>query len=91
MAHQRFHAIDDLIRQTERDAAGKTDLVRLVSDVVELAGDEGADPYLLIGVLVENAIHTLTQHVPPERQVDTALALAALLVDWFEAHGLIER
>jgi hypothetical protein len=49
----------------------------------------GADPYLLMGVLVEGAVLTLAQHVPPERQEDTAKALVALLVDRLRTHRAI--
>jgi hypothetical protein len=43
-----------------------------------LIGDGGADPYLLIGVLLEGAVHTLAKHIPRERQQETTEQFAAL-------------
>jgi hypothetical protein len=51
-SHDSFSAIDDLILQAEQAAAAKPNQVRLVAELVRLVGDRGADPYLLIGVLV---------------------------------------
>ena len=52
MRDDSFSAIDDLILQAEQAAAAKPNQVRLVAELVRLVGDRGADPYLLIGVLV---------------------------------------
>jgi hypothetical protein len=54
----------------------------------QLAADDGADPYLTLGVLVEGVAHILSRHIPPERQEDTASALLDLLSDRLKAHGL---
>ena len=72
-----FSAIDDLIRRAEQAAAAKPDQVRLVAELVSLVGDRGADPYLLIGALVEGAVDTLAKHIPPERQAETTEQLAS--------------
>jgi hypothetical protein len=42
----------------------------------------------VLGVLVEGAAHTLTQHIPIERQADTAATLLQLLQERLRAHGL---
>ena len=88
MPDQTFPAIDELIRQAERAAAVCPDQLRLVAELVKLIGDGGADPYLLIGVLLEGAVHTLAKHIPPERQGETMEQLGRLLVDRLRAHGL---
>jgi hypothetical protein len=83
-----FQAVDDLIRRTERAAAATPDQVRLLAELVRLIGDGGADPYLLIGALLEGAVHTLAKHIPPERQGETTGQLGQLLVERLRAHGL---
>ena len=88
MSEHSFPTIDALIRRAERAAAAAPDQVRLVAELVSLIGDRGADPYLLIGVLLEGAVCTLVKHVPPERQSDTTEQLGRLLVERLRAHGL---
>ena len=88
MRSDYFPAIDDLIRQAERAASATPDQIRLVAELVRLIGDQGADPYLLIGVLLESAVHTLAKHIPPERQADTTEQLGRLLVERLRAHRL---
>jgi hypothetical protein len=88
MPDQTFPAIDELIRQAERAAAVSPDQVRLVGELVRMVGDGGADPYLLIGVLLEGAVHTLAKHIPPEPQGETTEQLGRLLVERLRAHGL---
>ena len=88
MPDQTFPAIDELIRQAERAASASPDHVRLVGELVRMVGDGGADPYLLIGVLLEGAVHTLAKHIPPERQGDTTEQLGRLLVERPRAYGL---
>jgi hypothetical protein len=53
-----------------------------------MVGDGGADPYRLIGVLLEGAVHTLAKHIPLERQRETTEQLGRLLVERLRAHGL---
>ena len=88
MQHRAFQAVDDLIRQAEEAAAAKPDQVRLVAELIQLIGDEGADPYLLIGVLLEGAVHTLANHIPPERQRQMTEQLGRILAERLKAHGL---
>ena len=88
MPRKPFPAIHDLVRRVERIAASRADPLELVATVIRLMGDRGADPYLLIGVLVEGAVHTLFKHIPADRQTDTAEALAKLLTDRLKACGL---
>lgn len=88
MPRKPFPAIHDLVRRVEQAAASRPDPVQLVATVIRLIGDRGADPYLLIGVLMEGAVNTLVKHVPADRQTDTAEALAKLLTDRMKACGL---
>ena len=86
---RRYAAIDAVIRQAELKAAKTPNAMSLLAEVVKQIGDDGGDPYLLIGVLVEGAIHTLHHHLPPERQAVTAKALVDLLVDRLRERGLL--
>jgi hypothetical protein len=52
-----------------------------------LIADRGADPYLLIEVLLEGAVRALAAHVPPERQGKTTEQLRRLLVERLRVHG----
>jgi hypothetical protein len=88
MPHSSFPAVEALIRQAERAAAAAPDRVRLVAELVRLIGERGADPYLLIGALIEGAVHTLATHVPPERQREVTEELGRLLIDRLKARGL---
>jgi hypothetical protein len=88
MRDDSFPTVDDLIRRAERAAAATPDQVRLVAELAKLACDAGADPYLLIGALVEAAVSTVAKHVPRERQGETTEQLGRLLVARLRAHGL---
>jgi hypothetical protein len=88
MPRRRFPILDDLIRRVEKTAASRPDPVQTVATVIRLMSDRGADPYLLIGVLVEGAIHTLIKHIPSEHRPDTAEALVRILTDRLKDHGL---
>jgi hypothetical protein len=76
------------MQQVEQAVVTKPDQIRLVSELVKLIGDEGADPYTLIGVLLEGAVHTLATHIPPQRQRETTERLGRILVERLKAHGL---
>jgi hypothetical protein len=88
MRDDSFSAIDDLIRQAEQAAAAKPNQVRLVAELIRQVGGRGADPYLLIGVLVDGAVDTLAKHIPPERQAESTEQLRPLLVERLKARGL---
>jgi hypothetical protein len=48
-----------------------------------------ADPYVLMGVLVEAAVNTLATKIPAICQDDTAAALSRLLTDRLEQYRLL--
>jgi hypothetical protein len=85
-----FSAIEDLIRQVERAAAARPNQVRLVAELIRQVADRGADPYLLIGALVEGAVDTLAKHIPPARQGEATEQLGRLLVQRLKARGLAQ-
>ena len=50
--------------------------------------DRGADPYHLIGILLEGAAYALGNGVPAETRGEVALAMVKIMVDRFDAAGL---
>ena len=80
--------LSKLIEQAEDAAARVTDPVRTLADAIRMTVAGDADPYVLMGVLVEGAIQTLATRVPAVRQDDTAAALSQLLADRLEHYGL---
>jgi hypothetical protein len=81
--------LDRLIQEANRTVARKPDSVEILARMIGLLGDDGGDPYLILGVLVEGAVHTLAKHVAAERQPETARALAQLLTDRLRQRGLV--
>jgi len=88
MTQRRSSVLDGLIREANRTSNRKPDSLDLLARMVRLALNDGADPYLLMGVLVEGAAYAVARHVPAEAQPDAAAALTALLAERLKAHGL---
>ena len=88
MPQRSFPTLDDLINYINRPAGPQSDAARLLAAAIRLLGDRGVDPHLLMGVLLEGAVETLANHLPPEQQADAAKALRTLLNDRLAAHGL---
>jgi hypothetical protein len=72
----------------EQAAADHPDLIAALAVAVKGAVASDADPYLLIGTLIEGVVHTLAS-IPPERQGDTAKAAVGLLLERLRAGGLL--
>jgi len=73
--------LDKLIYLAEQAAADEPDPVRALADIIKTVSEGDADPYLIMGVLVEGAVHTLQGRIPDERREDTASAVLQLLTD----------
>jgi hypothetical protein len=54
---------------------------------ITMTGVIGVDPYAVLGTLVEGAVQTIVQQVPPERQAETAATLVHLLKERLAACG----
>jgi hypothetical protein len=89
--HSDSPELKKLAKLADNAAACEPNTVRWLADRIRtvVAGD--ADPYLIIGVLVEGAVHTLAAHIPVERQQDTAGALLQLMGDRLAHAGLLGR
>jgi hypothetical protein len=88
MSDQRFRALERLIQEANRASSKKPGSIEMLARMIRLVTDDGADPYLVIGVLVEGAVHTVARHVPAERQAEAAEQLGQLLAERLRAHGL---
>ena len=88
-------AIDALVRKLRGTATliktrhGKADPVRTLADVIRSTVAADADPFTLMGVLVEAAVLTLATRIPAIRQNDTAAVPSQLLTDRLEHYRLL--
>jgi hypothetical protein len=88
MPDRQFRSLERLIQNANQASSKKPDSVQLLAKMIRLVTADGADPYIVLGVLVEGAVHTLVNHIPTERRQDTTEELGRLLVERLKAHGL---
>jgi hypothetical protein len=88
MPDRPFPAVDNLIRRAQRVAAARPDPARILAQTISMACPGGADPYAVLGVLVEGTVQTLVDHIPKERQAETAATLKQLLEERMKACGV---
>ena len=88
MPDQHFRTLERLIREANRASSRKPGSIEMLARMIRLVTDDGADPYLVIGVLVEGAVHTVARHVPPERQTEAVEEMGQLLAERLRSHGL---
>jgi hypothetical protein len=88
MPDRPYRAMNDLIRRVQRVAANRPDPMHILAETISLIGESDVDPYAIVGVLIEGAVHTIAQHIPAERQADTAATVLRLLEERLSAHGL---
>jgi hypothetical protein len=88
MPDRSYPAVDNLIRRAQRAAAGRPDAARILAQTITMACPGGADPYAVLGVLVEGTVQTLVQHIPKERQAEIAAKLKQLLDERMRASGV---
>jgi hypothetical protein len=88
MPDRQFPAVDNLIRRAQRTAAGRPDAARILAQTISMACPGGADPYSVLGVLIEGTVQTLVEHIPKERQAEVAATLKQLLDQRLKACGV---
>jgi|ERR1700733_5459324 hypothetical protein len=88
MPDRSFPAVDNLIRRAQRAAAGRSDPARILAQTISMACPGGADPYAVLGVLVEGTVQTLVAHIPKERRPEITAALKQLLEQRLRASGI---
>lgn len=76
----------DAVNNDDRDYDRAT--VESLAGAVRLAFETGADPYLVLGLLVDAAAHGLAWHVPAGDRADAMVAVVELLSDRLRTHGL---
>jgi hypothetical protein len=88
MADRPFPAVEALIRRVQRVAASRPDPMHILAQTISMTGAIGADPYAVLGVLIESAVQTIVQRIPAEQQAETAATLVRLLKERLSAHGV---
>jgi hypothetical protein len=81
--------VDALIAAAEQAAAAEPDLVDGVATAIKLTAEQGADPYLLTGALIEGVASVIATWVPLERQRDVSIAAVQLLWDRLREWGAV--
>lgn len=80
-------AVSRLSEQAERAAAQAPDLLAELSSAIKSALASEADPYVMLGVLLEGATQTLLQRIPRERQLGTLTAALVMFSERLAARG----
>jgi hypothetical protein len=62
--------------------------MHILAQTISMTGAIGADPYAVLGVLVEGAVQTIVQQIPAEQQMETVVALIQLLKERLNARGI---
>jgi len=88
MPDRPFPAVDALIRRVQRVAASRPDPMHILAQTIAMTGEIGADPYAVLGVLVEGVVLTILQHIPEEKREETALTLVQVLRERLRARGV---
>src|SRR5271165_2154939 len=88
MPDRAFPAVEALIRRVQRVAASRPDPMYILAQTISMTGAIGADPYAVLGVLVEGAVQTIVQQIPAEQQAETAATLVRLLKERLNASGI---
>lgn len=74
MSAHRFPELERLITKANRLGAQHPNSADQLAAMIHLVTESGADPYTVAGILIEGAVHAVTQHVPPAERADTARA-----------------
>jgi hypothetical protein len=62
--------------------------MHILAQTIGMTSAIGADPYAVLGVLIEGAVQTIVQQIPAEQQRETAATLVRLLQERLTAHGI---
>jgi hypothetical protein len=88
MPERAFPAVDALIRRVQRAVASRPDPMHILAQTISMTGEIGADPYAVLGVLIEGAAQAIAQHIPAEHQMEAAATVVQLLEERLKAHGV---
>jgi hypothetical protein len=85
---QRQSEVEKLAALAKKAAADELDPVEALADTIRRIAQSEADPYLVLGVLIEGAVVTLRSTIPAERHQDCAFALIKMLIDRLQDNGI---
>jgi len=88
MPDRPFPAVEALIRRVQRVAASRPDPLHILAQTIGMTGAIGADPYAVLGVLIEGVVETIVQQIPAERRAETAATLVRLPRERLDARGI---
>jgi hypothetical protein len=60
----------------------------ILAKTITLSVEVGMDPYAVLGLLIEGAVHTLVGHIPKKNQAEAAAMLRELLDERLKAAGI---
>ena len=86
---KRFSALDAMIRDIVAKTRARSDHVEVLVAVTQLINTDGADPYVVVGSLIEGIVTTVAERVPPEQRADIAIKTVRLLRDYLTEHGVV--
>ncbi len=78
----------DRLARLSTDADPGPHVLAELSKAIRQLNAGGADPYLLIGILLEGTVHTLASGIPEARRFAAALAIRTALEEMIEARGI---
>jgi hypothetical protein len=78
-----------MIREVEARAAETPDSLAILVGVMKLVIASEADPYLLVGALVEGIACAMVQRIPVERRAEAGVEAVRLLRDRLHAYGIV--
>ena len=85
----RYPILDSMIRQVEANAAAEPDNVAALAAMLRLVIASDADPYILVGVLIEGLAEAIVQRIPAEKQGDVGLQSMRLLLQQLKAYRVV--
>jgi hypothetical protein len=88
MPDRPFPAVEALIRRIQRVTASRPDPMHILAQTIGMTGAIGADPYAVLGVLIEGAVQTIFHQIPKEQQKETATMLVRLLQERLIVRGI---
>ena len=77
-----------LIELANQVANREPNPIRSLITAVRSTAASNADPYLVIGSLLEGTVQTICTRIPSQRMNETAEAVMQLLKDRLQAHGI---
>jgi len=83
MPDRSYPAVDNLIRRAQRAAAGRPDAARILAQTISMACPGGADPYAVLGVLIEGTAGRAHSKGKADRNRGDAEAVAGSTVEGF--------